>query len=198
MPLAREKVLDLLKKNKGFLPSKLAREAGISFSALKRLERNELIKRATRGLYIGSDVWPDEFYIAQFRYPNAIFSHETALYLHGLCDRYPMRLMMTALSGDRSNIFKDPKIRVFRSGANLFNERAETIETELGNSVTVYSMERTLCECLFYRDILDLDHVISALKWYILNPDRDFDKLLKCAELFNMRREVHFLMAAML
>lgn len=47
------------------------------------------LERVARGLYMSQDAWEDGLYVIQVRYPEAVFSHETALYLLNLANREP-------------------------------------------------------------------------------------------------------------
>ena len=39
------------------------------------------LERTAHGLYMSKEAWPDALDVLQVRYPKAVFSHETALYL---------------------------------------------------------------------------------------------------------------------
>jgi predicted transcriptional regulator of viral defense system len=45
------------------------------------------------------DYIEDEMFYLQVKYPQIIYSHETALYLHGLTDRAPFEYSTTVPSG---------------------------------------------------------------------------------------------------
>lgn len=53
----------------------------------------------SRGQYATVDALVDEMANFQARYKAAIFSHETALYLHELTDRSPLYYSVTLPSG---------------------------------------------------------------------------------------------------
>ena len=81
--------------NSGFLTASIARENGVrSRNLADAVKRNELI-RVARGLYCTPDTWEDEYVVAQYRFARGVFSHDTALYLLGLCDSAPESLTMS-------------------------------------------------------------------------------------------------------
>jgi len=55
------------------------------------------------------DAWQDGMFVIQTRYPQAVFSHETALYLLNLADREPTHYTVTLKAGTipaNGNIFR--------------------------------------------------------------------------------------------
>ena len=93
-------VLDaLLQKNNGFLKTSDAIQAGISRTYLGEYVRDRDLERVAHGLYMSQDAWEDGMYIIQTRYPLAVFSHETALYLLNLAEREPVRYSVTLKAG---------------------------------------------------------------------------------------------------
>jgi len=185
-----EKVLALLNSGKGYLTAKLAREKGITNVTLQRMAKRGQIDRVARGLYIDADVMPDQFYVTQYRCPKAIFSHETALFLHGFSDRNPLQLMMTIPSGWNTKLIPNDNIMFFYSGASIFNMGAAEVETPYGLTVKAYDIERTICDCLRNINKLDKDLVLTALKFYMKDPGNDKSKLLEYATIFKIRGAV--------
>ena len=48
--------------------------------------------------YLSPAAWADEMYLLQAQIPKAIYSHETALYLHDLAEMEPTPLTVTVSS----------------------------------------------------------------------------------------------------
>jgi predicted transcriptional regulator of viral defense system len=183
-------VLRLLEAGGGYLTAKDARERGVPNTVLRRMAERGLIERAAHGLYIGADIIPDVFALAQYRCPKGVFSHETALYLHDLCDRSPLRLSMTIPSGSGSRVLKDGDLWFFYCKPELAGLHTERLRTPSGLDVVAYDIERTLCDCLRRIDRLDRDLVLTALKMYMASPERDNVKLLRRAEALKMRGDI--------
>jgi predicted transcriptional regulator of viral defense system len=182
-----EIILGLLNSSNGYLTAKAAGINGVGAPTLKRMTDRGLIDRAAHGLYVRADVIPDPFYVAQYRCPQGIFSHETALFFHDLSDRNPFQLMMTIPSGWNTRLISSSDILIFYSKPKHF--RLGTIKkiTPYGHEVTVYDIERTVCDCLRSVDKLDKDLVLTALKRYMKDPAADKAKLLEYASLFKIR-----------
>ena len=180
-------VFSMMNSNKGYLTAKAARENGIQNYTLQRMEERGLIERAARGLYVGADIIPDPFAVAQYRCPKGVFSHETALFLHDLSDRTPLQLMMTIPSGWNTRLLSNNDLMFFYSIPKYARLGVVNIETASGLTVTAYDTGRTLCDCLRCVDKLDKDLVLTALKRYMKMPGADKAELLEYAAVFKIR-----------
>jgi predicted transcriptional regulator of viral defense system len=187
----KELVLELLQKNNGILESKQVTEAGIDNKILQRLEQAREIERIGRGLYVDVNYMKDEYFVAQYRCKQGIYSHETALFFHDLCDRTPLQLMLTIPNGYNTRILKDKeKYKFFYYKKELYEIGKLKLKSPYGNEITVYDKERTICDCLRKKDKMDMDLVLTAVKQYMRKPEADFARLLKYAKLFHVREMV--------
>ena len=182
-----ETVYSLLREHSGYMTSEKARKSGVDKNTLQRMAERGLIERVAHGLYIGADVFPDPFFIAQYRCAKGVFSHETALFLHDLSDRNPLRLMMTIPSGWNTPLLTDENIRFFYNKPAKMSLGVCEMNTPSGMPVRAYDVERTLCDCLRNIDTLDRDLVLIALKRYVKSGNRDNAKLLEYASALKIR-----------
>ena len=86
-------------KNGGIIETKTAAQRGISKAMLYKLCKAEKIHRIVKGQYVLPEDMQDELLSISRRSKNIIFSHETALFLHGISDRTPFEHTVTAPSG---------------------------------------------------------------------------------------------------
>lgn len=89
----------IAKEHGGIIETKIAAQYGISKAMLYKLCKEDKILRIVKGQYILPDDLQDELLSISRRSKNIIFSHETALYLHGISDRTPFEHTITAPSG---------------------------------------------------------------------------------------------------
>ena len=89
----------IAREHGGIIQTKVAAQYGISKAMLYKLCKEDRIQRIVKGQYILPDDLPDELLSISKRSENIIFSHETALYLHGISDRTPFEHTVTAPSG---------------------------------------------------------------------------------------------------
>lgn len=188
----REMVLDLLSKNNGVIETKQIVEKGIDNKILQRLQQEGSIERIGRGIYVDADQMADNYLISQYRCRKGIYSHETALFLHDLCDRTPLQLMMTIPTGYNTRLLKNRQhYQFFYIKKELHEIGQVKCLSPYGNTIVVYDKERTICDCLRKKNKLDTDLVLTAVKHYMGDPDRDLIKLQKYADFFKMRETVH-------
>jgi predicted transcriptional regulator of viral defense system len=184
-------VAKLLKSNNGTLKASVAREAGIDNKELQRQTGAGLLERVAHGLYISASDMADEYLIAQYKCGKGIFSHETALYFHGLSDRTPLQLMMTIPSGYNTTLLRDKNAyRFFYCKPDIHSIGISTVISPYGNELRVYDKERTLCDCIKKKTALDSDLVLTAVKQYMRENGTNFAKLLSYAELLKIRDTV--------
>ena len=184
-------VLKLLKNNNGLITSLEAKSKGIDNKILQRMEKLGQLERVEHGLYMDSNQMEDEYYLSQYRCKKGIFSHETALYFHELTDRTPFQIMITISSGYNTRLLKEKnKYKFFYVAKNLHTIGKITMKTPYGNEVYVYDKERTICDCLKKKEQLDSDLVNDAVRRYLKTPGSDYAKLIKYAELFNIKELV--------
>jgi len=181
----------LLEKNGGYVSTKELQDAGITYRECQQLIEQGELERQVQGLYLGSDYFPDPFFHLQYRCPQGVFSHETALYLHDLSDRDPLIYMLTVPSGYGNRLMKEASYRFFYGNTELMQLGVMSLETPYGTQVKAFDKERTLCDCLKYIDQLDRDLVLTALKRYLQLPEKDKSKLLHYAEKLNIRDRVY-------
>ena len=86
-------------KNGGIIETKTAAQRGISKAMLYKLCKAEKIHRIVKGQHVLPEDMPDELLSISHRSGKIIFSHETALFLHGISDRTPFEHTVTAPSG---------------------------------------------------------------------------------------------------
>jgi len=187
----KKTIAKILKETNGILRASDAKLAGIDYKELQRLTEAGLIERISHGLYIFAADIADDYLVAQYRCGKGIYSHETALFLHGLSDRTPLQLMMTIPSGHNTRLLKDKSsFRFFYCKPDLHDLGITTVISPYGNILRVYNRERTLCDCIKKKDVLDIDLVLLAVKQYLSEKGADLAQLLDYAEKLKIRNTV--------
>ena len=83
------KLKNISEKNGAVITATDAKLQGISRAVLSNLSKQGKLQRISHGQYILPDTLEDEFFAVSLRSDKMIFSHETALFLHGISDRTP-------------------------------------------------------------------------------------------------------------
>lgn len=82
-----ENIKNLIKEHNGVVTSSMLTKRNIPRLYLRKMTENGDLQYICRGIYADPNVWEDEMFILQAKFPKGIFSHETAMYIHGLTDR---------------------------------------------------------------------------------------------------------------
>ena len=182
-----EKILEIARKNHGVLQTSQVTEANIPRVTLRRLVDEGLLFPVQRGIYVTDQGFVDDFYLLQARFPQGIYSHETALYLLGYSDRAPLLPIMTFKYGTSTTRMKN-EVRPVIVSADL--ELGKTKIQRNGSGLTVYSIERTLVDLLKPKYDLDFEQFIPAIKQYAQSKDKDVNKLFQYAQHFGVDIEL--------
>ncbi len=167
----------IAKEHGGIIETKVAAQHGISKAMLYKLCKKEKIHRIVKGQYILPDDMQDELLSISKRSGNIIFSHETALHLHGISDRTPFEHTLTAPSGCIPSEAIKSECKVYYIKPELFELGKTELKTPSGNYVPCYDLERTVCDVIRSRNKLGTETFLAALKLYAANPKKDLNKL---------------------
>ena len=178
----------LLLEKEGMLLTKDIIEAGISKQLLSKYVKKGYIERVAQGVYLSKDAFEDAMYVLQARSKKAIFSHETALYLHDLTDRDPLQYTVTLPSGYNASNFKNDGIYVYFIKNDLLNLGAEYGKTPFGRNIRVYNKERTICDIVRNRNVIDSAIINEGIRRYLSEKEKDIPKLLQYAEKFRVEK----------
>ena len=179
----QEKIMDsLLEAGNGYLFTSAVMENGISSMQLASYVKSRNMERIAHGVYISDDVWPDELYLLSQKNKNAIFSHETALFLHGLMEREPVRISMTVCPNYNATHLRKRGIRVYQVKDELFTLGICNVKTNFGNPVNVYDKERSICDIVKNRRNMDVQTFQTAMKEYMQNRDKKLPILMQYAQ----------------
>jgi hypothetical protein len=178
----------LLEKNKGYLRTSEVTQAGVSRPYLSQYVHNRKLERVSHGLYKSQDAWDDGMYVLQARYPLAVFSHETALYLQRLAAREPIRYSLTLKAGSNTTGLSKQGVMVYKIKAELFEEGIMKADSPAGHAIRVYNAERTICDLLRSRRNIEIQDLQEALKGYVRSRERNIPLLMRYASLFSVEK----------
>lgn len=161
----------------GIIETKTASERGVSKSMLYKLCKENKIHRIAQGQYIFPDELQDELLSISKRSDQIVFSHETALFLHGISDRTPFEHTVTAPTGCTPSQSIKAECKVYHIKPELFDLGRTTLASPAGNIVPVYDLERTICDVIRSRNKLGTETFLAALKLYAASPKKDLNRL---------------------
>lgn len=182
-----DKLRNILKDQNGILFTSDLEKHGIARTYLSILEKNGEIQRISRGIYAATNSLVDEMVLFQARYKKAIFSHETALYLHGLTDRTPLYYSVTVPSGYNQTSLEVSGAKVFFINNDLHPVGLVTVKSPHRNEVETYNPERTICDILRSRNKIEAGFINESLKNYVLDKSKNIPLLHNYAKLFGIQ-----------
>ena len=176
----------LMERQDGMLRTGQALAAGISKPVFYQFVQSRGLEQAAHGIYLSKDAWVDAMYLLHLRCPQAVFSHETALFFHDLTDREPLAYTVTVKSGYNPHRLKGDGVKVYRIKAELHGLGLSQTNTPFGNPVAVYDLERTVCDVVRSRSGMDVQVLRDTLRRYAGRRDRDLRRLMHYAGAFHV------------
>lgn len=177
-----KKVYALLKTENGVFTCSQAQEVGISKAALADLVEKNILERAAHGIYISADSFGDDMVVNQIAVPKLIYSHETALFLHGLTDRTPNMYSVTVPSSYKPSKRIQDSCKVYYILSEFYSLGITERQSSMGNMVRLYDRDRTICDVLRSRNRMDIQIVMDAIRQYAAAPDKNVNRLYSYAE----------------
>jgi len=185
-----EQIRTIMQNQNGIIRSSDLNEHGIARMYLSILEKKGEIQRVSRGIYVATNEFVDEMALMQMRYKRAIFSHETALYLHGLTDRTPLYYSVTVPSGYNPTSLTRAGAKTYFIDRQLYPLGLIMMSSSFGNEIHTYDLERTICDILRSRNSIEARFISESLKTYVLSKSKKINTLYHYAELFRIEKIV--------
>lgn len=181
------KIEKIIKKNNGILYASDIEENNINRYYVRKLIEEDYIKRITHGIYALTNKNINEFWLMNQRYKNGIYSHNTALYFYGLTDRTPLRLDMTFPSNNRVT---NEYLRIHYIKFDKHELGLITREIEPGFKISLYNIERTICDIIRDKNKIDPQIFNIALKEYSKLKYKKLHLLYQYAKEFNIETKL--------
>ena len=172
----------------GVLRTEDARKRGIPKSTFYQFVQKNQLERLAHGIYLSPESWEDAAYVLHLRCPQAVFSHDEALYYHDFVDREPMQPTLTIYSGYNTQKLTASGVKVYTVKKELLPIGKETITNAFGHELPMYDLERTICDLVRSRSHFDFQDFQSALKRYAARKDKDLNKLMQYTRLFRVEK----------
>ena len=182
----------------GLLLTKEALRGGIKKDNFYRFVTDNHFEKVAQGVYLSPEAWEDSAFVLHQRCPQAVFSHDEALFYYELIDREPMEQTITIYSGYNTQKLKASGIKVFTVKKELLNVGRIEYKNSFGHMVPIYDMERTICDLVRSRSSFEIQDFQTALKTYIARKDKDLNKLMEYAGLFHVDSIIRGYMEVML
>jgi predicted transcriptional regulator of viral defense system len=182
----KKRIEELIKKNHGTVLSSDLNEYDIPRAYLQSMVKEGSIERIERGIYVATNSFEDEMYAMQRKYTKLIYSHETSLFIHGLSDRTPFEYSASVPSGYKVVNNVSEKFKIYYIKKNLHQLGVEVCKSPFGNQISVYNVERTICDILRSRSRIDVQILNDAMKRFVKLKSTDYSLLMNYAKQLNI------------
>ena len=193
-----EKLSNLIELRNGYLSIAEAQELGISRTYIQEYVSTNGFERVARGLYKSTDVWTDDLYIIALKNEKAVYSFDTALMLNGLTEREPSEIFVTVSRSYNASHLRSNGIIVNHVRDEWVDLGRTVAKTTYGNEVSVYDMERTICDILRVKNKKDPQMFAYAIKEYAKSECKNLPRLMKYAKEFGIEAELRQYMEVLL
>lgn len=162
--------------------------AGLSRTTISQCVKDGKLERVAHGRYTRPDTFVDELYLLQQQSEKIIFSHETALFLHDMAERTPIKHALTVPSDSKLSPTLASNCKIYYVKPALHRVGICNLPSKMGNEVIAYNMERTLCDILRSRSRIDSQTFAAAINNYIAGKGQNWKLLIEYAELFKVAK----------
>lgn len=177
------------KKAGGVLTMSEALDLGIHRRELYTLRESGELETVSRGLYklpTKNFAWPDFIVIAK-KIPNSVICLISALAFYEITTQIPHYVYVALPSKAHKPKIEHPPMRYFWYTEKLLTTGVRKIQLN-GFNVKIFDIEKTLIDCVKFRNKIGMDIVIEALKMYWQRKNTDIDKLFAYAKLFRVEK----------
>jgi len=178
----KKRLEKLIQKHHGTILSSELDEYKIPRLYLQMYVAEGKLEKVDRGVYVSNDAIEDEMYAIQTKYPKLIYSHETALFIHGLSDRTPFQYSATVPSGYKVVSKIAQRVKIYYVKKELHEVGVQMAKSSFDNPIKVYSIERTMCDIIRSRNRIGGQILNQALKQFVKLKSVDYSLLMDYAK----------------
>lgn len=187
--MKRYELLDkLIADHDGIVQTSQVVAEGISKPFFYDYVKEKKLEHVAHGVYASADAWIDALYLIHIRSKQAVFSHETALFLHDLTDREPEPYSITVKTGYNPTRLKADGVQVYTVKPELHPVGCTSVPTSFGHIVPVYDMERTICDLIRSRKGIEIQTFQDAIKQYVRRKDKNLRTLMQYSAMFRVEK----------
>ena len=158
---------------------------GLSRHDLYALRDRNVIESSSRGIWRLTELPPLEnpdFFVIGKRIPNAVICLVSALAWHDMTTQIPHRISVAVPRKSRIPTLDHPPLDVHKLSQPAYEAGIEEHMVD-GVIVKIYSPEKTLVDCIKFRNKIGMDIVLEALKIYRARKPLHPEKLLEYARI---------------
>jgi predicted transcriptional regulator of viral defense system len=185
-----EIAIAIFKKEGGFLTMSEALTHGIHRRELYMLRDKGILEVISRGLYrltsMPEPSLPDFIPVAK-KIPNGTICLISALAFHEITTQIPHFVYIALPSNSHKPAISYPPMRYFWYNEKLLKTGVEKHAID-GCIIKIFDIEKTLIDCVKFRNKIGMDIVLEALRMYWHSKKANLEKLFQYAKLFRVEK----------
>jgi predicted transcriptional regulator of viral defense system len=186
------RAITIFQVHHGILQTQQAIRLGIAPRTLYQLRDSGIVSCESRGLYRLADMeisaHHDLVQVA-LRIPKAVICLISALSFHELTTQIPHQVYVALPMDAEKPRLEYPPIRLFWLSPKTYSAGIEEHRIE-EFQLRIYSVEKTIADCLKFRNKVGLDVALEGLREYRKRPGFDIETLLKYARINHVERVI--------
>ena len=196
MKIHIKQAIALFKKNHGILRTQEAINLGIHPRTLYKMRDEGVLEQLARGVYrltaIPDFSEPDLVLISK-KIPQGVICLISALAYYEITTQIPHFVYVAIPVKSRKPKLDYPPIRYFWYSDKVYQAGIQTLEIG-GCPVKIYDIEKTLADCVKFRNKIGMDIVLEALRLYWAKRKTSIDKLYEYAKINRVEKILHPIM----
>lgn len=196
----KNRIYVVFKKCNGYAYTKDITGAGIHNIYLNSLLEDGQIERIKRGLYrwIGmSEDNNSSMVDVSMAIPKGVICLQSALAYYNLTTYKPWGISVAIDRKAKVALPNYPPISLYYFPTKIYKSGVEQIRVN-GHYVKIYSKEKTICDCIRYRDKVGKDIAKEAVVEYLKGSTRNIDTLINYAEICGVSEQIKIYLEVLL
>ena len=179
-----EEIRQMFESSGGMLRTNELYTRKVFYNDIRQFINDGLIEKIRYGYYqLVDENNPSEARLINQLFPDGILNMDTALFYYGYSDRTPLAWHLAVSKDSGKSRFKIdyPFVRPYFVEPALLNLGLASGVID-GNPVRIYDKERTICDCLRYRNKMDREIFVKAIQKYVNDTSKNIPRLMRYAK----------------
>jgi predicted transcriptional regulator of viral defense system len=193
MDTARNRAIEIIRKEGGIIRTRDALGQGIHRRTLYRLREEGALIPTSRGLYLLAAMksYPAELDLVQVAKlaPRGVICLISALSFHGLTTEIPHEIWLAVERKARRPKVAYPPVRAIFYPDSCFGEGIETHRI-MEQEVRIYNAPKTVIDCFRWRNTVGLNVALEAARSYLKQRGASPARLMEYAQLCKVQKLV--------
>ena len=174
-------LFELFKRNKGYLQTSSLKKRTLFYHLKKLLEDGEVVM-IKRGLYRHNEIASaDEITEVCKIVPEGILCLHSAWQFYELTTHISAEYHVAVPQKYKIILPPFPPVKLYYWSEKYFETAITEVNTLNGN-IKIYSLEKSICDAMRFRNKIGQDMTVEILKNYLNNKDRNIDQLMQFAK----------------